>query len=588
MEARASRPIAGRRGRPPFGHEDHGLIAGAAGVRHVPGGHVDRGGIDGLHVDHVRGPPGRLRVPPSAWAATQDQHVSHEGRAGAGCVLRIGHHEAERLHAERAAERSVVEAGAHQHRDRAEAAARGDHGEVARPPLHEHAHAIEGAHPAGEEAAHHVVDADVGVAVRERAPPPEEEGALRDVARLLGEREAGADPGVVVEPAQPEEPRELVAERDCGVAEVDARLAELVPCRAERLGGHVVEEIDVERLDDGGRRWGRPPNPRPGGVLLLLLLVGGGLRVGRRGQRGEQRRTRALTLAPVDPREHGGPGEAVGVAAHHQPEVTGRERHLERGGRGRRPGDGADRARAGDLVADAHEVEHRRAQVGERHRAPVDDEAARHHPVVDDELVDEGAQGRPRPGHEALAAEEAPPRLALHQRLPVVELLHEVDELPHLLAHAHQLEGGRGEDAGQPLDALQRGFHQGPHQLDQAARDLGADVGQVLVDVDRAAEGDDRTPRRTPRPTPPGTVTPPPGKRTCRPASSPPGARRAPSRPAPARPRRRRRARGRPACGASLPARARGSRSRSPTDPRRPRRGPRRRRCPAPRRRPRR
>ena len=73
--------------------------------------------------------------------------------------------------------------------------------------------------------------------------------------------------------------------------------------------------------------------------------------------------------------------------------------------------------------------------VGERDGAAVDDEAAREHAVVDDELVDE-RRGAPGPGH---ATKPSPPRKRrrasrFSSALAVVELAHEVDALLDLLA----------------------------------------------------------------------------------------------------------------------------------------------------------
>src|SRR5262249_20834582 len=145
-----------------------------------------------------------------------------------------------------------------------------------------------------------------------------------------------------------------------------------------------------------------------------------------------------------------------------------------------------------ELVARAHKEEHRTADVGERYRAPVDDEAARHHPVVHDELVDELAERWAGPRNEAFAAEEAAPRLAPLERLPIAELLHEAGELRDLLPEAEELEPRARDPAGQALDAIQRGFDERSRRPNDARGHVGAHFRKVLVDVDRAAEGDDR------------------------------------------------------------------------------------------------
>ena len=109
-----------------------------------------------------------------------------------------------------------------------------------------------------------------------------------------------------------------------------------------------------------------------------------------------------------------------------------------------------------------------------------------------DELVDEVAQRRSRPGHEALAAEEPAASLTANERVAIVELGQEFDALLDLFARGKQLEPGARELAGQGPHAID---HPGEHGLDdlgEGRHGVAANVSRnVLVDVDRAAERDD-------------------------------------------------------------------------------------------------
>src|SRR5690606_27764575 len=96
------------------------------------------------------------------------------------------------------------------------------------------------------------------------------------------------------------------------------------------------------------------------------------------------------------------------------------------------------------------------------------------------------------PGHEPLAAEETAAALSALELGAVVELAQEVDELRQLLARREELEGRAGEHAREAFDALERDAHKRPATPTRMRGDVARDARKVLVDVDWAAEGDDR------------------------------------------------------------------------------------------------
>src|SRR5690606_19056653 len=99
--------------------------------------------------------------------------------------------------------------------------------------------------------------------------------------------------------------------------------------------------------------------------------------------------------------------------------------------------------------------------VGERERLAVDHEAAGEHAVLDDEVADELAERRARPRDEALPREEPPTALTLLERLPVVELEDEVDELLGLFADGEELDARAREEAGDAANTLERPLDRG-------------------------------------------------------------------------------------------------------------------------------
>ena len=228
-------------------------------------------------------------------------------------------------------------------------------------------------------------------------------------------------------------------------------------------------------------------------VVDVVVVVIGGRGGGGGAGRDQPRRWRALAaaVAPADPLDHRRPGDAERGPPDDQAEVAGLDHDLvQLGHGGGRAPDAADRGGAAHLVAIADEVQDRRVDVGQRHAVAVDDDAARRHPVGDDDLVDELAQRRAGPGHEAVAAEEESTRLALLERLPIVQLAHELDQLRGLLARRQQLEARGRQESGQASGALERLGDQPLRAGDQALDQLIGET-DVAVDVDRAAHRDD-------------------------------------------------------------------------------------------------
>ena len=84
-------------------------------------------------------------------------------------------------------------------------------------------------------------------------------------------------------------------------------------------------------------------------------------------------------------------------------------------GRGAR--DRADRRGTRHVVVKTEEREDRAGDVRERHRSTGEHEATRHHPVVNDEPLDERAERGAGPSDEPFAAEEAAPRLTPLERV---------------------------------------------------------------------------------------------------------------------------------------------------------------------------
>ncbi len=196
-------------------------------------------------------------------------------------------------------------------------------------------------------------------------------------------------------------------------------------------------------------------------------------------------------LLEVDPLRHRRPRRLHRARADDEPEVPRGDLHELDVRLRRRHRDRPHRLGARDLVALPHEREDRAGDVGEAHRPAVDDEAAAEHPVFDDELFEEEPQRGPRPRDEALAAEEAPAPLAPHERVPVVQLGHELDPRLDLLPRAEHLEDGARQRAGEPLDVIEEPRRRRLHRADERLGNL-ARSREAAVDVDRAPERDQR------------------------------------------------------------------------------------------------
>ena len=468
-------------------HEHHREVAGPARVGLVPAGQLDRGRVDLLHVDDA-GRQGAALV-----GATEDEHLPGERGPGPRRAVGIDDQPLDLADVERARQLRVGRLRREQHRDRAEPRQRADHREVARPRVHHHADPLAGADAAQDQAAGDRVDPAVGVGVGEGAPLVEEEGAIGDLGALLGEGLPDRDPGVVGEPAQPGQPGQLPAQVVEVVAEVVGDVAEPLPGGARGLLDDVLGEREVE-LELVERRVGVllvvEVVPDLDVDVVVLVLVRGHRAVVA--DRAQDRRALALAGEPADPADRGRPGDRERRRADHQPEVAGAQLDLvQLGDAGRGLADAAHRRRPAHRVAVAEEVEDRAGDVGERDGVAVDHEPARRHPVADDDLVDELAQRRPGPGDEALAAQEQPLGLALLERLAVVQLADEVDQLADLLARRQDAEAGRGQEAGQAAGAIERRLDHRAQPGDQPLGDVGADPDRP-VQIDRAAEGDHR------------------------------------------------------------------------------------------------
>ena len=181
------------------------------------------------------------------------------------------------------------------------------------------------------------------------------------------------------------------------------------------------------------------------------------------------------------------------------------------------PLDAAHRGRLADVVDLADDGQHRAVDVGQRHQVAVDGEAAGHHPVVRDELLEQLGDGGPGPGDPALGGQESALLFAGQQRLAVVQLAQEVQ--PRL----------RGLDRVEHLEA---GARQPARDVDPAEDVVGHEVGgrgrEARRQVHRQCRPACRPVHRTRRcwrgPWTGGR--PRSGRRTCRPASSRPGGRR--------------------------------------------------------------
>ena len=273
------------------------------------------------------------------------------------------------------------------HRDGAETRERRRHREKARARSHHDEHALAGTHAARVEASHHVRHASVRVAIRERATVPQEERRVRRLRGALRELERGARAGARVNAGETTQARFLVAHRIERVGRAlpprrpnaSTPRARISSPRRERARGPTRDRRVLERAPARRRRSSRrspraaPPRDRRARESNRRRWATSA------SSRGFRRRARS------DPRA---PSRCDTSAS----------------GAARR--DGAHRARLRDVVRRAHEREDRFPDVRERDRSPVDHESAREHAVVDDEVIEELAQRRARPGDEPFTAEE--------------------------------------------------------------------------------------------------------------------------------------------------------------------------------------
>ena len=181
------------------------------------------------------------------------------------------------------------------------------------------------------------------------------------------------------------------------------------------------------------------------------------------------------------------------------------------------PLDAAHRGRLPDVVDLADDGQHGAVDVGQRDQVAVNGEAAGHHPVVRDELLEQFGDGGPGPRDPALRGKESPLLFAGQQRLAVVQLTQEVQPRLRGLDRVEHLETGARQPAGD-VDAAE---HVVGHEVRGRGREAGRQVHrQPGQGVDRCAERDDA-----------GEILRPAigrglGRRTCRPANSRPGGRR--------------------------------------------------------------
>src|SRR5690554_6893918 len=107
----------------------------------------------------------------------------------------------------------------------------------------------------------------------------------------------------------------------------------------------------------------------------------------------------------------------------------------------------ADGVRPGDRVVEAHKIQERAGDIGERECLPVDDKTSGEHPILDHEIAHKLAEGGAGPSDETLAGQKAPPTFALLERLAIVEVRHEIDELLDLFANREEFEARAREKA---------------------------------------------------------------------------------------------------------------------------------------------
>ncbi len=152
------------------------------------------------------------------------------------------------------------------------------------------------------------------------------------------------------------------------------------------------------------------------------------------------------------------------------------------------PLDSAHRGRLANVVDFADDGQHRAADVRKGDQVAVDREAAAHHPVVRDELLEQFGDSGPGPRDPTFGGKESPLLLPWQQRLTVVQLTQEVQPRLRGLDRVEHLESGARQPAGDVDAAEDVVGHEVRGRRRQAGRHVHRQGGQR---VDRRAERDD-------------------------------------------------------------------------------------------------
>ena len=321
------------------------------------------------------------------------------------------------------------------------------------------------AHAQRQQAAHDVVDPALDGRLGVGAIAEQERDGLGRARRLLVEQQAERDPRARLHALQARQPRQLAR-----------RLLRQQTCHADRARSGPEHRARDAEADAGGEVQADAEPRADRRRRVGLVLVDG---VDELGQV-------ALPVAPVRPVGDERPRPPRRRRADDEPEVPRRQRQLVDLRPRRRPAHRAHGARRGDLVDLPHDRQDRQLHVGERHEPVLDDEAARQHAVVGDELVDEVRERGPRPGDPAARLEELALALARQQRLAVVQRHEEVELL------AQRLDGVQQAKARAARPRRQRGPAQDVvgEEAGAAHRDLLRDPERQRAErVDRRAEG---------------------------------------------------------------------------------------------------
>ena len=148
-----------------------------------------------------------------------------------------------------------------------------------------------------------------------------------------------------------------------------------------------------------------------------------------------------------------------------------------------------------DLVGVADDDRTGSADVGQRHEPVGDDQAARQHAVVRDELRDEVGERRARPGDPAAALDEPALALARQQRLAVVQREDELDLLAQRLDRVEQAKA----DPARPGRQRRPGEHAVDDHARAARRELRGDAERQGAGVSTGAPSVTRLARPAPR-----------------------------------------------------------------------------------------